>query len=185
MGMTRWFVLATLSAAMLAGCHKPAPAKHAALTPIPGAGELHRKAGLWEQRVSNGDTTQVSRLCLDEATDSKLSYFGRQMNESSCEKHTVTAIPGGGWQFTTVCDMGSGGKVTTEGMATGDFSARYQVKAQTTTLGAELEHMNGVQRFVVDASWQGPCPPDMQAGDMVLPGGARVKVMDLASAPGR
>ena len=144
-----------------------------------------RRAGLWEQRVSDGNTVQISRLCLDAATDTRLSLFGRQMNENQCQTHLMTRQPNGAWRISTVCDMGSGGRVTTSGLATGDFTSRYQIRFETSTVGAALEQMNGQHRLIVDAAYQGPCPAGMSPGEMELPGGRRISALDISNpAPG-
>src|SRR5689334_22040434 len=99
---------ALLAAAALAGCQRPpapgAEAAKAGPTPSATAAASHapshagasataaapasvRRPGLWEQRVSDGQGVQVTRLCLDPATDQRLSVFGRQLNENQCQNH--------------------------------------------------------------------------------------------------
>jgi hypothetical protein len=170
--------------AALAACQRP-PARNAeqAKTATPPAAAAHnaeRRPGLWEQRVSDGQGVQVSRVCLDASTDRQLSLFGRQMSESQCQEHTVARQPNGGWRIATVCDMGSGGRVSTTGVATGDFTRSYQIRFETTTTGAALDQMNGQHRLIVDAAFKGPCPAGMAPGDMELPGGTRVRALDIS-----
>jgi hypothetical protein len=150
----------------LAACQPASPNKaagadgsHAAL---PGA---DRKPGLWEQKVSNGTTSQLTRLCLDAAAHARMGYLGASLNDG-CRSHTMTPVADGSWTFTTVCKSGDI-EVTTRGSATGDFTSHYQVKLESTAPG------QAPQRFVVDAAWKGDCPKDMAPGDIVGPDGQK------------
>jgi hypothetical protein len=171
-------VMAMLAAGLaLAGCEKKAetpPAATAGATTPPA-----RKAGLWEQRVSSGDRVQVSRICMDAAVDQRLSWWGAETTKGGCEKNLVTGGADGGWQFASVCDMGTGGRQTTSGTARGDFDRHYQVAARTSTVGAQAPQMNGLHKLTLDAAWQGPCPADMKPGDMAVPGGVKINLLDL------
>ncbi len=141
-----------------------------------------RKAGLWEQRVSTEGMVQVSRICIDEALERRLSWWGQQATTEGCEKNLVTRRTDGGWQFSSVCDMGTGGKTTTSGVATGDFDSRYVVQAQSSTVGAEAPQMNGTRQINIESAWQGACPEGFRPGDMELPGGIRLNLLDMAGA---
>lgn len=160
----------------------PAPAASAAVagpaTPPP------RKPGLWTQTVSMGDFNQTTRLCLDETTDKAMSIWGAQMSKDMCEKNEMTRGLDGSWRFTSVCDMGSGGKSTTSGLASGDFNTKYKVEAETTTEGASAPQMNGARKMVLEATWQGPCPEGFKPGDMELPGGMKMNLTDLGARTG-
>jgi len=147
---------------------------------IPGPPK--RKPGLWEQRVSTEGMVQVSRICIDEALEQRLGWWGQQATTESCEKNLVTRRSDGGWQFSSVCDMGTGGKTTTSGVATGDFDTRYVVQAQSSTVGAEAPQMNGTRDINIESAWQGACPEGFRPGDMELPGGIRLNLLDMAGA---
>lgn len=182
--MARRLVLCAAALLALAACSKEgekapaAPADAAKPAFEPSQTPPKRKPGLWEQRVSNGDFVQVSRICLDDATDAKLSWWGTQATKDICEKNITSKTTDGGWRFSSVCDMGSGGKTTTSGVAKGDFDAHYQIEAESSTVGAAAPQMNGTRKMVIDAQWQGPCPADMKGGDMQLPGGVKINLLD-------
>jgi len=164
----------------LAGCERkageaPAPAHGR----VPAMVAPARRPGLWEQRVSNGDTLQVGRICLDPEVDRKLSWWGVQATADICARNLVTHRPDGRWQFSSVCDLGSGGTVTTSGIVSGDFTAHYQFRGQSSTVAAAVPHMNGVRPLTVDAAWLGPCPADMKPGDLSLPGGQKMNMLVL------
>lgn len=144
-----------------------------------------RKPGLWEQSVSLAgvDFVQTTRVCLDKETDLKLSWWGNQAARSTCAKNLVTRQADGAWRFSSVCDMGSGGVTTTSGTATGDFSTRYQVQAESSTEGAAAPQMNGVRIVNIAARHLGACPEGMKPGDMELPGGQRINMLDMQAPP--
>jgi hypothetical protein len=33
----------------------------------------------------------------------------------------------------------------------------------------------------MEATWQGPCPADMKPGDMAMPNGMKINMMDMAA----
>ncbi|MAK81897.1 MAG: hypothetical protein CMJ17_08470 [Phenylobacterium sp.] len=164
----------------------PAPAAEDAQTPLPGQpgapAAPTRRAGLWEQRLSTEGIVQVTRICIDDTLDERLSWWGQQATDESCEKNLVTRRTDGSWQFSSVCDMGTGGKTTTSGVASGDFATRYVITGESSTVGAQAPQMNGTRTVNIEAVWQGACPEGFRPGDMELPGGMRVNLLDMAGA---
>jgi hypothetical protein len=181
-----------LSCLALAGCNRneagsdaEAPAPVAGQeTPLPGQTATPaapaRRAGLWEQRLSTEGIVQVTRICIDDALEARLSWWGQPTTQESCEKNLVTRRTDGDWQFSSVCDMGAGGKTTTSGVASGDFSSRYVITAESSTVGAAAPQMNGTRSVNIEAVWQGACPEGFRPGDMELPGGIRMNLLDMA-----
>lgn len=181
---SRVLFLAAATVLALSACSKSddqaAKPPEGAKTVAPSQTPPQRKPGLWEQRVSNGDFVQVTRICLDAAVDAKLSWWGAQATQDVCEKNLTSRTSDGGWRFSSVCDMGSGGKTTTSGVATGDFDKHYQITAESSTVGAAAPMMNGTRKMTIDAAWQGPCPAGMAPGEMSLPGGAKINLLGAA-----
>lgn len=182
--MRRAIVLA-VSLLALAACQKKegaaatgdAPA--AAATAPAMTGPPKRKPGLWTQTVSTQGMTQTMTLCLDEATEAKMTLWGQQANKDICARNVVT--PGvGGWSFDSECDMGAAGKVSTKGTASGDFSSKYVVKATSVTTGSSMAQANGTHEMEMTGTWEGACPAGMKPGDMTLPGGV---TMNLNAMP--
>jgi hypothetical protein len=140
-----------------------------------------RKPGLWEQHLSLGgtDMVQTSQICIDDATEQKLSMFGAQVNRQMCKTYQLMRKLDGSWAFSSVCSMGSGGTVTTAGTVTGDFATAYKVRSETTTTGAVVPQMNGDRKVDIDAAWMGPCKPGQKGGDMILPNGMKVNLLNL------
>nr|QQZ49522.1 hypothetical protein JKL49_21540 [Phenylobacterium glaciei] len=44
--------------------------------------------------------------------------------------------------------------------------------------------MNGPHKITVEAAWQGACPEGYKPGDMSLPGGIKINILDLP-VPGK
>jgi hypothetical protein len=154
---------------------KPAPA--APMTPPP------RKPGLWEMKISTAGMNQTMKQCLDESVEQKMKWWGSQAQnkQSSCEQESITPHAGGGWDFHSVCKMGESGTITSDGSATGDFSSHYKVEVNSVTTGSPMAQANGTHKTTIEAAWTGPCPADMKAGDMEMPGGMRINTMDAMS----
>ncbi|MFN3513586.1 MAG: DUF3617 domain-containing protein [Phenylobacterium sp.] len=137
-----------------------------------------RKAGLWRQTISMGDFTQSTRICLDAATEEQVSLWGGQESAEMCSQNEASRAADGSWRFSSVCDMGTGGRTTTTGVARGDFSTRYTVEADSVTEGAAAPQMNGARKMTVEAVWEGPCPEGFRPGDIELPGNVRMNLLD-------
>lgn len=181
---------ALLGAGLLAGCQKSdeaaktgEAAQASATAPNVAATPPKRKPGLWAQTVSTAGMTQTTKLCLDEATEARMTAWGQQVSEGMCAKNAITPAAGG-WAFESECDMGQAGKTVTKGTATGDFNSRYVIKATSTTTGASMAQANGAHEMEMTAAWEGPCPAGMKPGDMSLPGGMTIN-LDQMSAMGR
>lgn len=150
--------------------------------PDPASVEVpKRKPGLWKQTllVEGVDTLQTFKLCLDEASDPKLAWWGQQGFKQACSKNDIIQQPDGSWKFSSVCE-GAGVKTTNDGSAVGDFSSRYQLRAESTTIGAPDARMNGSHTVTIDAEWLGECPAGMNPGDMDLPNGQRANVLEIS-----
>lgn len=169
-------LLGVAALATLSACHRPhRPGDQSRMT-LPGADAAARKAGLWEQKVSDGRTSQVTRLCLDEGAHRAMAYLGESLNRDLCSKSGMKRGDDGAWSFASTCTAPGGGEVTTTGVATGDFVSHYQLKLQRTQVGGATP---GVQRFVVDAAWKGACPADMKPGDIVLADGRKAAISQV------
>jgi hypothetical protein len=168
-----------LTLALLAGCGKKteeakapeaageAPARLAAPTPAPG---------LWNFTISSQGMEQTFKLCLDVATSKRMSPSGQVSSADVCKQTSARARPGGGWDFTSSCDMGDAGHMDTVSTVSGDMASKFQSKSTITTTGAKLAESNGVVETNLSAELLGACPPDFGPGDMELPGGQRMNI---------
>jgi len=151
-----------------------APAPAAAPASMPA-----RTPGLWEQKVSSRGMTQVSRICLDKAVEQRFTVWGQHAGQGACSRTRLAPRAGGGWEFASSCDMGENGRTETRGQVSGDFAKAYKVSAESTIAGARAPQMNGTRAMTLEASWQGPCPAGMAPGDMLLPGGLKINMMQI------
>lgn len=175
-----------LGAGLLAGCQKNEDAaktgetpQASAAAPAAPATPPKRKPGLWAQTVSTAGVTQTTKICLDEATESRMTPWGQQMSDGMCARNVVTPTAGG-WAFESECDMGQGGKTVTKGTMTGDFDSRLVMKAVSTTTGSSMPQADGTHEMEVTSVWEGPCPAGMKPGDMSLPGGMTINMNQMS-----
>lgn len=177
----------------LAACSKPeekaasADAAGASASASAPAGPLaapKRKPGLWLQTMTSTAGSQETKLCLDEATEAKMTVWGQAASKDICAKNEITPAAGG-WRIESECDFGEAGKNVTTGTISGDFNTKYVLKMTTTTTGAKTLQMNGTQEMEMTGVWQGACPAGMKAGDMTLPGGAKININDVAALGGK
>ena len=185
----RGVVLSSVMVLALGACNKPVATPGGAAAgpeaqPVKVAGTApfappKRRPGLWTQTVSMPHMKQATKLCLDEAAEAKLSVWGAQTGKQICDQVSVTP-QAGGWSFHSVCSLGTAGKTTTEGQATGDFNSHYQIEASSVTEGAATAQMNGAHKMSIEAVWEGPCPAGMVPGDMQMANGMTFNVLKMA-----
>jgi len=143
-----------------------------------------RKPGLWDNKIEAHGTKQTVKMCIDATVDQKMKWWGSQASgklKSDCTQQTITPLPGGGWRFHAVCNMGESGTTTSDGQATGDFSSHYKVEVTSVTAGSPMAQANGSHTTTIEADWLGPCPADMKAGDMDV-GGYKINMLAGADA---
>ncbi|WP_374571795.1 DUF3617 domain-containing protein [Phenylobacterium sp.] len=140
-----------------------------------------RKPGLWKITTTAAGVTQTMRLCTDAATEAKFSVWGGQASKDMCSHQDMKRALSGDIEFTSTCDMGSGGKTTTTGTISGDFNKSYTVSATTVTEGAGAPQMNGKREMTMQADWQGPCPSDFKPGDMEVAEGMKFNILEMSA----
>lgn len=126
-----------------------------------------RHPGLWEQSLASGASIRVTRLCVDKASDHKLIQYGFAKMRQMGGKVNVT---GSGTRFhvETIVTI-SGHTVTT------DIDLQYKGDKLIESTGqSRIEPpMDGVPPMSdirEESRWTGPCPPDMEPGDVVMDG---------------
>lgn len=145
---------------------KPATAS----APMTAATAPKRKSGLWSISTTAMGRAQTIKTCVDAAEDAEMAAWGQQQGDEMCSQHKVTPMMGG-WAFESVCEMpGGGGKISSKGTATGDFSSNYTVKIDSTMEGSSMPQANGTHHTEMQATWEGPCPADMKPGDVAVNG---------------
>ena len=134
-----------------------------------------RKAGLWEQTIlANGAPRGPTiRMCYDAGVDQKRPVFGRQSRRGACEKYSITKAADGSYVSDTICQMGSGAKITSHTVISGDFSSKYVVKSDRVVEGSPSSAINGHEVILVTATFIGPCPSGMTPGQVEIDGQVR------------
>ena len=130
-----------------------------------------------------GKMTQVTSICFGSDTDKHMTLWGQQATKDMCKDQSFTPTLGG-WKFHSVCDTGQGGTITTDGEAKGDFGSHYTVTMTSTTTGAQAPQANGTHQMTMEGAWKGACPAGMRPGDMKMPGGMTINVLDAQSGRG-
>lgn len=182
----------TVGAAMLAlaACGDKAEGEKAGETPSAGApatpgvpaASPRLRAGLWRVTMTGQGPENTARMCLDNTVQEKMNVVGAQAAGGNCEPTTMTPNPGGGWRYRTVCDYSAmgGGTSVSEGVMTGDLNNGYTSRTTVTTTGAQVAHMNGTVSITGEGVHEGPCPADMKPGDMVISGGMKFNMLEMA-----
>jgi hypothetical protein len=151
--------------------------------PTPLSELPHRKPGLWTTTMTrDGAPTAmpVVELCVDAASDARMSALGAGMSKDKCRAQSFSRNLDGSISFSSTCAMtaGLGGEVNSHGTVTGSFDSEYTVALDMVTTGASPASVNGERKMTVTAKWEGPCPAAMKGGDMAMtmPNGSKIKV---------
>jgi hypothetical protein len=145
-----------------------------------------RKAGLWELKMTFEQpklAAHVLKQCTDAATDKYLnSSFGGSAQQT-CTKQEVhesddTVV------VNSVCSF-AGMTTQSHAVITGSFDSAYKMEVTTRHLSGPRPPglgQNGEHRMAVSAKWLGPCKPGQRPGDIIMPGGIKVNVLDMRKA---
>ena len=146
-----------------------------------GAEELPiRKAGLWEIKMTRtGSPVQAMTMqhCTDANTDRAMNGMGSPMAQQACSKQDIRKTATG-YASDSVCNI-AGRAITSHSDIVGDFNSAYTVTtvSQSSAEGSAAGSRSTTSK--IEAKWIGACKPDQKPGDVVMPGGQKVNVMDL------
>lgn len=138
-----------------------------------------RRAGYWQVILRSdapGATAIKSEFCTDATVEQKVSVLGKSMMANVCSKSQVQHSLAG-WTFVSVCKAGSM-TIRTAATLSGDFQTHYHYDA-TMQMTPPLAPGLGNRRTFADGQWLGPCPPGRKPGDMVMPTGMVVNIVNL------
>jgi hypothetical protein len=144
-----------------------------------------RKAGLWEVKMTMegvGMPPMTSHQCVDAETDQQMNTIGSGMSRSMCSKQEVKRV-GDSIVVDSVCNIG-GMTTTSHGVMTGDFNAAYTVRVTSKRQGGPPQAGPAETKMLIAAKWTGPCKADQKPGDIIMPGGMKMNIRDLANMPG-
>ncbi|MFO1111467.1 MAG: DUF3617 family protein [Bradyrhizobium sp.] len=137
-----------------------------------------RKAGLWEMKMvrAGGSMPEMTmQHCTDATTDKQMSTSFSPGKET-CAKQDIQKTATG-YVSDSVCSVANM-TITSHAEITGDFNSAYTVKSTSRTEGGP----SGVPRdgtTTIEAKWLGACKADQKPGDIVMPGGVKMNILDL------
>ncbi len=141
-----------------------------------------RKAGLWEMKMvrTGGSVPDMTmQHCTDASTDKQMSTSFSPGKET-CAKQDIQKTATG-YVSDSVCSV-AGMTVTSHAEITGDFNSAYTVKSTSHS-----ERSGGQTRdstTTVEAKWLGACKADQKPGDIVMPGGMKMNILELDKLKG-
>ena len=149
-----------------------------------------RKAGLWEMTMKFEQMPvqqQTTRQCIDAKTDSMMNANFGGMGQQSCSKRE-THKTAKGFTVDSVCSF-DGATTTTHAVFAGDLNSAYTVDVTSKRQGGPQPSRmaaGGETHMTISARWTGPCKAGMRPGDMIMPGGIKMNILDIqARRPGR
>jgi Protein of unknown function (DUF3617) len=128
----------------------------------------HQKDGLWESSMMMDGKPFISRSCVSEESQAKMSVFSAQSRQKNCSSSSATHNMDGSWSSTSTCNFG-GHTRTTRVQITGDFNSKLAMVMYSE--GSSTPEMN------MTMAWKGSCPPGMKGGD-VIANGMKINVID-------
>jgi hypothetical protein len=137
-----------------------------------------RKAGLWEMKMARtgGSIPDMTmQHCTDATTDKQMSTSFSPGKET-CSKQDIQKTATG-YVSDSVCGV-AGMTITSHAEITGDFNSAYTVKSTSHSEGGP----SGVARdstTTIEAKWLGACKGDQKPGDIVMPGGMKMNILEL------
>jgi hypothetical protein len=138
-----------------------------------------RKAGLWELKmVRAGSTTPEITMqhCTDEATDKKMTSSFQPMANENCAKQD-TKKTATGFVTDSVCEI-AGMTMTSHSETTGDFNSAYSVHV-TSHNDNPMPGLPKDSSMTLEAKWLGVCKDGQKPGDIVMPGGIKMNIVDI------
>jgi hypothetical protein len=137
-----------------------------------------RKAGLWEMKmVRTGSSVpdMTMQHCTDATTDKQMSTSFSPGKET-CAKQDIQKTAAG-FVSDTVCSV-AGMTITSHAEITGDFNSAYTVKSTSHCEGGPA-NITRDSTTTVEAKWVGACKADQKPGDIVMPGGMKMNILEL------
>lgn len=135
-----------------------------------------RKPGLWQvdTTVTSGHTVTMKQ-CIDAKTDQIMQARFAALPQRNCSKHDVQKSA----DTITIDSVCSIAGRTTSGhtVITGSFDSSY-----TMELTSEVKGIPTPRHVTMAAKWLGPCAAGEKPGDMVLPNGKTVNIIDMERA---
>jgi hypothetical protein len=140
-----------------------------------------RKAGLWEMKMVRAGSSMpemTMQHCTDETVDKDMSNNVSPMTKQMCSKQDIQKTATG-YVTDSVCNV-AGISTTSHAEITGDFNSAYTVKSTSHVQGGPAGATGHDATTTIEAKWLGACKADQKPGDIVMPGGMKMNVKDMA-----
>ncbi|MBT2326454.1 DUF3617 family protein [Variovorax paradoxus] len=139
-----------------------------------------RKPGLWEMSIQADDgasktPAMQTQQCIDAATDKALRDMGSSTGQQACSKQDMRT-EGGRIVVDSVCKIGAT-TVTTHSVVSGDMGNGYRMESRSSYNPPLAGRKEGTA--VIEAKWVGPCKAGQKPGDMMMPNGMKMNVLDM------
>ena len=135
-----------------------------------------RKPGLWEVKVEGEKRPTVTlKMCIDKDTDELFHKMGVDLSVQLCEHRDVKVVDNVA-TVDTQCKIGSS-NVTSTSITKFDGDTAFHVDTKSHFDPAFMGRSDLVS--VQNGKWVGPCPADMEPGDMLMGSGIKVNIKML------
>jgi hypothetical protein len=140
-----------------------------------------RKPGLWELTTTHENAAmppQTMQHCTDSASDRTLLAMGTALASSFCSRQEIRQ-EGNAYVIEAVCKMGPL-SVSSTSIISGDFNSAYTIKMTPKIEGIppQLAALAG-GGSTTTARWVGACKDGQTPGDIVMPDGRTMNIMNL------
>jgi hypothetical protein len=137
-----------------------------------------RKPGLWQidMTMPGGPMpAQQMKMCIDAATDAEMHKMGLNASQGMCSKPDISRS-GNTVTVNSSCKMGD---TQTSTQAVTKFTADTAYHTDVNTKFNPPMAGRAEQAMAQDAKWSGPCPADMEPGDVVMGNGMKVNIKQV------
>jgi hypothetical protein len=138
-----------------------------------------RKPGLWQVDMTMpGAPTQMRgmQMCIDATTDAAMYKMGMSASQGACSKNEIHRS-GSTVTADAVCKFGDS-QMTTQAVTKFTGDTAYHTDIHTKFDPPMMGRSESV--MAQDAKWAGPCPPDLQPGDVVMANGMKMNIKTMA-----
>jgi hypothetical protein len=144
--------------------------------PATAADLPRRKSGLWEISTAGKDgQPMAAQMCIDQKTDD----LSRQLAGAgiSCSKQDVKRESATRYVIDSVCQFGES-TATTRAVFSGSFDSQYEVDIKARYAPPLMGMSEG--QSTIRARWLSACKPGQRPGDLVMPNGTTINVLEGA-----
>ena len=136
-----------------------------------------RKAGLWEITTGSSGHSVKMQQCIDAKTDQAMQARAGAAPQGDCSK-LDRQKSGATTTIDSVCTI-AGKTMAFHIVITGSFDSEY-----TATMTSQGEGQPTGPTATMNAKWLGPCAADQKPGDMIMPNGMKINILNIQKGMG-